>query len=907
MRLAMAAVAMFALRLGAQPPAAATPAPMVASAQRDVSEVPALQRMVTVDLADQPRTTALQTIARLGHVSITFATDLQGLSQHVTAHLGRVTLATALLAVLNDSPLRAVANPSGDIVVLRRDPPEDPPAPQPTGMLAGRVSDAQTNEPISDATVQVLETSAHAVTNADGSYHVVGLPAGAYRVTAQRIGFQALTLSVTIVADQQATLDFKLTAVPSALTQVVVTASKAPTQVRDVPAPVEVVPATIIQQSGAQTLMQVVQTTTGVTAAQFGENFQSIQLRGLPRLGNENETVLILIDGVPQTDARNSAQINNIPVNMIDQVEVVRGPSSALYGRTAIGGTINILTPQPTPQPEFTANAEVGDLGYVRGSATATGSLGSQNGYVVSWQGDRHDGFAFPTLQRQSEALFGKFVSTPDDKTNIMVTGNYVTNYGGTPTPIPIQNGQLLSNIDPALFYTNLNLPYAQYNQEDVRTTLRVKRALAEGFGVTNTFGYRHSRYDFLNDGDVLSPPASGSFDVLLFPFTSHREEDAYFNDLQLEGRFGPTALRNRLIAGVSFERNTGNRNSILPYGPGPADSIQDGVYIDYRNPQYPGLYNLRGVDIGGSAYYTTFYSAYIQDELAFFDRLRLSFGGRFDLNEISSHAILGGTQTPQNGTYRKFTPKVSLSYRVLNGETASDDQLSVYVQYAQGFLPPPSSVDPQSLAPTSPTPETITNYEGGFKGSLLRGLLSFDASAFWLQRDGIELQVRTGGNTFATSNGGVEKFPGIEAGVNSQITSDVMLFAKYAYYGAHFGSYRFNSNGTDYDFTGNRVALAPKDNYDIGADLSGPAGFGLYVDGHFSGSAYLDYANTFLLPSYFVTNARLSWQFHRYTAAVVVSNIFDEKYLTDGDLSTAQFAFAGAPRRVIFQLGAKF
>jgi outer membrane receptor protein involved in Fe transport len=55
------------------------------------------------------------------------------------------------------------------------------------------------------------------------------------------------------------------------------------------------------------------------------------------------------------------------------------------------------------------------------------------------------------------------------------------------------------------------------------------------------------------------------------------------------------------------------------------------------------------------------------------------------------------------------------------------------------------------------------------------------------------------------------------------------------------------------------------------------------------------------------VTNARLSWHFRRFTTAVLVSNIFDQKYLTDGDLSTAQFAFAGAPRRVIFQLGTKF
>ena len=71
--------------------------------------------------------------------------------------------------------------------------------------------------------------------------------------------------------------------------------------------------------------MQAIQNTAGVTDASFGENFQSIQLRGLPRLGNENETVLILVDGVPQTDAPNSAQLITLPVDMIDQIEVVKG------------------------------------------------------------------------------------------------------------------------------------------------------------------------------------------------------------------------------------------------------------------------------------------------------------------------------------------------------------------------------------------------------------------------------------------------------------------------------------------------------------------------------------------------------------------------------------------------------
>lgn len=781
---------------------------------------------------------------------------------------------------------------------------------QETGTIVGHVRNAATGGPVpAGGVVHVQGTPLGAHVAIGGTFTIANVPPGDQVVFATAIGYAPDSVHALVASGATTDVELSLQPVASALNQVVVTASKAPTPVRDVPAPVEVVPQQIIQQSGAQTFMQAMQTTTGVTAAQFGENFQSIQLRGLPRLGNENETVLILIDGVPQTDARNSAQINDIPLSMIEQIEVVRGPSSALYGRTAIGGTINILTPQPAPKHEFSADLMAGDLGYVRGIASASGPVGTRSGYVLAWQGERHDGFQFPALERQFSSLFGKFVSDVDTKTRVMVTTNYVTNPGGTPAPIPIESGRLLSNVDPAFpYYRNLNLPYAQYNQQDLRTTARLTRQLSDALVVNLTTAYRHSRYDFVNDGDVLSPPpAPDSLNALLFPFTSHREEDAYFDDLQFESRVGPSAAHHRVIAGISFERNTGSRGSILPYGPTTADSIQDGVYVNYRQPQYPGVYDLRGVDIGGSSYYSTFYSAYVQDEITLFDRVVVSLGGRFDLNEISSRPI-GPTINPSvNGTFRKFTPKAGISYRLLNGVAADDPQVSIYSQYSQGFLPPASSLDPQTVRITPPTPETITNYEGGIKGSLYGGLLGFDASAFYLTRNGIALEVRTGGNTFATTSSGVEDFPGVEIGLNSRVSSVFSPFVKYAYYGAHFGTYHFVSNGTDFDFTQHRIALAPKDVYDVGTVVSASHGVGLYLAGHFEGSRYLDYSNTFLLPSYFVTNGRVSWTISRYQLAFAVSNIFNQRYLTDGDLSTAQFAFPGAARRVTLELSKTF
>ena len=131
------------------------------------------------------------------------------------------------------------------------------------------------------------------------------------------------------------------------LRDLVVTASKTETERRDVPAAVSVVSGEDLEHRGVTNFSEAVHTAPGVSVGAFGENFNSVQLRGLPRFGNENEAVLILLDGVPQTDARNSAQLLTLPIENIDRIEVVKGPNSAIYGRTAIGGVVNIITTDP--------------------------------------------------------------------------------------------------------------------------------------------------------------------------------------------------------------------------------------------------------------------------------------------------------------------------------------------------------------------------------------------------------------------------------------------------------------------------------------------------------------------------------------------------------------------------------
>lgn len=863
----------------------------------DISRTPVLRERLSLDLKDVPLKTALGVISAQSGLQLVYSDDVLPVGALIRLRADGITVAAALTDVLIDADVDVVFNQSGRAALVRRATPR---AVAQQGRVSGRVTDARTGQAVVGATVALEGTSWHATTDDGGHYRIAEVSPGSYTLSANRIGYAKASQPVTVVADQDATADLALRAAPTLLDQVVVTATKTAAKVQDVPAAVEVVDSAAIANAGAKTVLEALRSVAGVTDASYGENFQSIQLRGLPRLGNENETVLLLIDGVPQTDSRNSARLTTMPIDNVDQIEVVKGPNSALYGRTAIGGVINFITRDPPPHSEFRADLQTGAWDYVRANASAgapTDSAGS--GYLVSWQGEQRESPLSPATKRHESSVFGKFKQIIDPRTQFWITANYASSLGGTPAPIPYAaNGQLLSDADPSFsLYSNLNLPYAAYNQDEVRVSMHVSRDVSTTARVEDVLGYRHFKYAFVNDGDCVAftPPDT----VVLFPFSEVQQEDYYYDDLRLESTVTTGKTTQHLLVGGSFERNQGNAGGDIEY----TDTVSFGVPVIYNNPQYPTVNQLQTSSFGPNRYRGDFWGFYVQDEVSLTDRWHISAGARYDRNHLTAYR----SSLLVEATYTKLSPKVGLSYRLLTGGPSGGAEVTVYGQYARAFKPPRA---PSALSQTDTIklfPEDVRNWEGGIKASLLENRLAMEVSAFDMDRTGIPIVVRVVAQEFKTVNGGEQKFSGVEVGVQGRPASAVTCFAKYAYYNGRYGTYQFNNNGTPTDLTGNRVALSPKHQVDLGLDVSGGAGVTFELEGHYKGSRYLNSFNTALLPSYFVADGRVSWQRGRYRAGLGATNLFNEKYATDGDITYGTFVFPAAPRRLVVEVGAAF
>ena len=236
-----------------------------------------------------------------------------------SAYVIRLLLALVVLAIGVPVELSA-----------RLSPPQ-----QTTGVIIGTVSERGSLQPIAQALVVVSGTDRSATTNASGQFRITNLAPGTRELEVMALGYQSIsTEPLTIALDSEARVTITMESQPLVVDRLIVTATKTARSSEDVTALITVVEREEIDARGDLELVDALESAPGLMHTAQAGSFESIELRGMPREGNEFESTLLLIDGVPQTDSRNSARVINLPIDNADAVEIVHGPNSALYGRT---------------------------------------------------------------------------------------------------------------------------------------------------------------------------------------------------------------------------------------------------------------------------------------------------------------------------------------------------------------------------------------------------------------------------------------------------------------------------------------------------------------------------------------------------------------------------------------------
>jgi outer membrane receptor protein involved in Fe transport len=769
-----------------------------------------------------------------------------------------------------------------------------------TGSLTGTVVTREGGRPVAGARVVVEGSNLTAVTNGVGRFRLDGVPAGQTILIVEGAGFLQLRVpDVQVRANETSALVVELEATPNFLERVQVTATKTELSIGDVAAQTDIVDRSTIDSRNDQSLVQAVAHVPGaVVATQLGM-FESVQLRGLPRDDNEFTNTLLLIDGVPQVDSRNSARTVGLPIHDSSGIEVVRGPNSALYGRTAIGGSVNVLTASPAPRPEFGVDFTGGQFGVAKGVVKGSGPVSAWGGYYVSAETERTSGFyksKTEDVKQDRWSLFGKLTFAPDTKSAGFVTVNGVRSDNSTPTNEPFINGQLLHDLEPGFDrLTSFNIPGPNYHHGEDRITLNYSREFAPWARVTEIFGYRNLQQKFIDDGDFIGSPFDLDANTLtMLPFSQQADEDIVYQELRGEFTTNVGAVKNSLVVGGSYEHNSGSLTNAEFFF---TEENEDGFTINYLNPVIPPRSEWLSFTSTPRFYHLGNAGLFFQDIFEPAPRLVLAGGGRYDRLALDNQR---GTGPKVDQTFEAFSPKISATVKLAGVDANSPTTINVYGAYSQAFLPPrrPSALTPDNVNDQI-EPEDISNYEVGLKGSALQGRVSFETTFFRMKEQGVVLTIRQG-PFFIPSNAGELKYKGVETGIRLAASSKFSLYTNASFYRNRFGDFIIEDEedpANDLSLTGNRLAISPDYVVNWGATFLPTRSTDITFDVKHVGETATDRENTFTLPAYTLVDVAGSWRGGPLRVTLSAKNLFDQEYYWSGGSETVD---PGSPRQVL-------
>ena len=219
--------------------------------------------------------------------------------------------------------------------------------------LFGVVKDQVTNEPLIGVNLKV-NNSKGTVTDFNGAYKL-NLSSGSHKIMVSYIGYESKMIEVDITNNTEK--DIFLTEESSELDVVVVSASKFEQKLEEVTVSVDVIGAKLIDSKNCVTLADVIRNAPGVQLIDGQLNIRA----GSGWSYGTGSRVLVMVDDMPILSAdQGEVEFNLIPMENIEQMEIIKGASSSLYGSSALNGVVNIKTKMPSIDPKTTVRSFVG-------------------------------------------------------------------------------------------------------------------------------------------------------------------------------------------------------------------------------------------------------------------------------------------------------------------------------------------------------------------------------------------------------------------------------------------------------------------------------------------------------------------------------------------------------------------
>lgn len=653
-------------------------------------------------------------------------------------------------------------------------------------------------------------------------------------------------------------------------------ATRSEIALKDTPQSVSVVTQKVIEDIGATRLIEALDLAGGVGRANNfgGQGLTGFNLRGFTS-GEFYRNGFPINRGYP----------NAPDSNTIERIDVLRGPSSSLYGRGDPGGTFNLISKTPKSEQQTTLGAQLNSEGLYRTTVDTTGTIPNADniGYrlnVIAEGGDSYRdhveskryGIA-PVIQWQAS-----------DATKVTFEADILRNQH------PLDRGhtryptQKSFNSSPETYLWETGKYNNRIYNDNNMTQLRVEHDLGNDWKLNAGVQYLNGKLhgyavegNQVNEKDIEKIDRNYNYRELKW-----QDTDAQIN---LTGNFQLLGLAHTLVTGLEYE-NYDYKSYIIR-----SDPKLNNYPININDPVLgQPLPELKKVATHDRENLKTT-ALFVQDQIDLNERLSALLGLRFEHYEHDYKNLLPNT-TNWNTSHDAFIPRLGLVFK-------ARDDLSIYSNAAKSFKPNIGA----SHSGEGFDPEEGMAYELGFKWQALDNMLSVDSAIFYAEKENVLTDDPLYPNQNKKVAAGEVRSQGIELNIAGQITPAWKIIGGYAYTDAEVTKDNTLQKGTS-------LANIPKNSFNLlniyefqGGALQG-LGLGVnqkYIDkraGQTANSTYTmkGYAVTDLV-SYYQATPKLRLN-------VDLKNIFDKVY---DESSFSSYAYPGEPRTVQFGMSYTF
>jgi iron complex outermembrane receptor protein len=599
------------------------------------------------------------------------------------------------------------------------------------------------------------------------------------------------------------------------------------------------------------------------------------------------------------------------PAN-IERIDVLKGPSSVLYGAAGPTGTWNVTTKKALIDPYYWGGITTGSYGLQRYAFDAGGALNDDKTFLYRLNGVYQNVGSFrDTVFNERTFVAPVFTYLLDDETSISWEGEYQHDRRRADNGIPALGGDPFA-VGRTTYFGNPGGDIQDY--QSYRSTLSLTKILNDDW--TFYLGGSSLWYDVpststvLNSGTSLfgaSPtPATINSQGFVTNATGIPRDQTQANPFNeqnqaiisnLTGEFDGWFFRHKALIGTEqdwFITNHDKFSSTSNGALGNVNALASGPFPITTPVVYDSVFDNPSFRQNRQGYYA-------QDWLEVNDRWKVLLGGRFDYLDQTYARNFGFGEVRTEDSFNQFSPKVGVTYEAI------PNQLTYYGVYSKSFVP---SVGVSNLTTTVLRPQIGDIWEGGIKTQLRDNLL-WTVGGFWTSQKNVNVEFfdPTSPTFFTLSQAGEQHTQGIETSLTGQVTPRMSTIFNYAYNDSVLGGIAQPAGGVSTPLGDTRPRGVPHSNanawtrYNFVQNRQETIGAALgtvYV-----GERLGDYSSPLMLPSYTRWDTGFYFNRGRFNAMLYWENIFNINYITS---SISQYqVFPGAPMNCRVQVGMTF